>query len=284
MSSFFAIFTEQRDFMKKFLFVLMSFPFIAFAGNDNHHIGGREAGMGNASVGLHSVWSAHHNQAGLAFVNDISAGLYFENRFLLKGLSIQGGAFALPTKSGTFGLAITHFGDKNYSEGKYGLSYGRKLGENVAMGLGLNYVSTRFGGTYGKAGTVTAELGFQTKLLDKLTLGAHVYNPLRVTIDQDRIERIPVILRIGGAYEFSEKVIASVEVEKDIDYKGIVKAGLEYKPTEKIYLRAGVASNPVYSSFGVGLNLSQFQVDFSTSYHYTLGFTPQIGLRYKFKK
>jgi hypothetical protein len=60
--------------------------------------------MGNASVSLYDVWSAHHNQAGLGFVRTISAGVNYENRFMVKEISTRGGALAIPVKAGTFGL------------------------------------------------------------------------------------------------------------------------------------------------------------------------------------
>ena len=90
---------------KSYLTILcIATAFFSKAGNEDLPLGARSSGMGNASVSLSDVWSAHHNQAGLGFVRDISAGAYYENRFLLKELSIKGGVVALPVKGGTFGL------------------------------------------------------------------------------------------------------------------------------------------------------------------------------------
>src|SRR5437879_770897 len=97
---------------------LIGFVFLSEAGNEDYPVGGRSSAMGNASVSLADVWSAHHNQAGLGFEKNISAGVYYENRFLLKELGVKGAVIALPEKGGTFGLCVTNFGYSLYSEKK----------------------------------------------------------------------------------------------------------------------------------------------------------------------
>src|ERR1035437_8115885 len=113
--------------MKKiyFLILIICITITAKAGNEDFPIGARSAAMGNASVSLSDVWSVQHNQAGLGFVRNVSAGVYYENRFLLKELSVKGGVFAMPVKGGTFGLCITNFGYSLYSENKYSLSFAK---------------------------------------------------------------------------------------------------------------------------------------------------------------
>ncbi len=94
----------------KLLLVVLLLSSSLFASNDNYPMGGRSAGIGHASVTLSDVWSTHHNQAGLAYLENISAGVFYENRFLLKELGVQGGVLALPTKGGTFGISMSSFG------------------------------------------------------------------------------------------------------------------------------------------------------------------------------
>src|ERR1039457_1013103 len=72
--------------------------------------GGRAAGMGFTSVALADPWSAFNNQAGLGWVNKITAELYFENRFLVKELSLKAIGVELPVRSGAFGLSFQEFG------------------------------------------------------------------------------------------------------------------------------------------------------------------------------
>lgn len=256
----------------------------ARAGNENNLLGARSSGMGNASVSLSDAWSANQNQAGLGFVRDISAGAFYENRFMLKEISVKGGVVALPVKGGTFGLAISNFGYSLYSENKYSLSFAKSFGDKLSAGVAIDYLTTKIAEGYGSKGVLAGEFGIQAKPLKGLTLGAHVFNPTRTKISSYDDERLPTVFRFGGDYNFSDLVTVAVETEKDLAEKAIFKAGLEYKPVKELYLRVGVGTNPTLTSFGFGINLNNFKIDIAANYHQTLGISPQLGLTYVFKK
>ncbi len=252
----------------------------SLAGNEDYPIGARSSAMGNASVSLSDVWSAQHNQAGLGFVRDYSAGACYENRFLLKELSIKGGAIAVPVKGGTFGLCITSFGYSQYSENKYSLSFSKSFGNKLSAGIALDYLSTKIADGYGSRGAFAAEAGIIAKPLKGLTFGAHVYNPTRAKITTYNNETLPTIIKLGAEYAFSDKVLIAIETDKDISQKAIFKAGIEYKIVKEFYLRAGISTKPVLSSFGFGINIKNFKIDIATTYHQILGISPQLGLTY----
>jgi hypothetical protein len=271
--------------MKKLLLLslFVSYFTFCFAGSDNFPIGARSAGIANTSVTLFDIWSVHHNQAGLGFVTKAGAGAYYENRFLVKELSLKGGVIAYPIKAGTFGVSVSSFGYANYSESKFGLAFGKAFGEKFSAGIQLDYLTTHIGENYGKHGAVAGEIGIQAKPLKNLTIGAHLFNPTRAKLADYSNERTPTIIRLGLDYKFSDKVFVAVETEKDIDHKPVFKAGLEYTPSEVLYLRAGISTNPSLSSFGFGLKLKQFRLDFASSFHSVLGYTPQVGVMYEVK-
>ena len=267
--------------MKKLpLFLLLINIIIAKAGNENFSIGARSSGMANSSVSLSDVWSAHQNQAGLGFLHNYSAGVYYENRFLLKELSIRGAVVAVPVKGGTFGLCITNFGYTSYNENKYSLSFAKSFGNKLSAGIAMDYLTTKIAEGYGTKGVFTAEFGIQAKPIKGLTIGFHIYNPTRTKLADYYNERIPTIIRLGADYNFSDVVLLAVETDKDISQKANFKAGIEYRVVKEFYLRIGIATNPTLSSFGFGLNLKNIKIDISTSYHQVLGFSPQLGLTY----
>ncbi len=272
--------------MKTIYSILVFFllVFITKAGNEDFPIGARSSAMGNASVSLSDVWSAQHNQAGLGFVRDYSAGVYYENRFLLKELSIKGAAIAVPVRAGTFGLCITSFGYTQYSENKYSLSFAKAFGNKLSAGIALDYLSTKIAEGYGSRSVFAAEAGIIAKPLKNLAIGAHVYNPTRAKLSSYNDERLPTIIRLGADYSFSDKVILAIETEKDIAQKALFKAGMEYKAVKEFYLRIGIATNPTLSSFGFGINLKNLKIDFAANYHQVLGISPQVGLSYIIKK
>lgn len=264
---------------------ILSFFVLSFlltkAGNEHLPVGARSAGMSHATVTLNDQWSLFHNQAGLGRVKEFSAGIFYENRFLVNSLSTGAIALAAPTASGTFGLSYYTFGMTNYRESKFGLAYGRMLGEKISAGLQLNYLSTVLPEAYGRYNGFTAELGLQALLTDKIILGAHIYNISRSKLtDKNGIEYVPTIVRVGLMYKVSSKVFVTSEFQKDIEHPIVFRAGTEYQPNEKLFLRIGIASNPGNYSFGFGYRMKTISFDIAASYHQILGFTPQVGFNW----
>jgi hypothetical protein len=271
--------------MKKYFtlfFFSVWFSFSVNATHDNNPIGARSAGMGNASVTFSDIWSAQNNQAGLGFYTHTAAGIYYENRFLTKELSLKSGAFVLPTNSGVLAVTINNLGYKNYNENKIGLAYAKAFTNKFSVGIQLDYLHTYIAENYGSKSNITFEAGLLYRMNSKISIGAHVFNPVSVKLTEYNNERIPAIMQLGLSYKFSDKVLAAVETEKDMQHKAILKAGLEYKVIKEIYLRAGISSNPLLNTFGFGLEFGKLKFDFASSFHPTLGYSPQISFIYNF--
>ena len=264
--------------LRYLLFLFAALPLLSEASGEHHPIGGRSAGMANASVTSYDFWSISHNQAGMTSIRNFSAGIYYENRFGLKELGLKSGAVILPLKSGVFGLNIKNFGYSQYNETKIGLAYAKQFSPKFSAGVQLDYLSTHIAENYGNTSAIAAEAGIIYKLNTKMAIGAHIYNPTRAKIASYNDERAPTIAKLGLSYIFSEKVMIAIETEKDIQYDPYFKAGIEYHPIKQLYIRTGISTNPVLNAFGFGLDFKNFKFDFATSYHRTLGFTPQFSI------
>jgi hypothetical protein len=262
-----------------FIILLYAFQEVS-AQVDNNSIGSRSVAMGGVSTTLTDLWSANNNQAGLGFTKELAGGIYYENRFLLKETAYKAGVFVLPTKIGAIGLNVASFGYKAYSETKAGISYGQRFGDKFAIGMQLNYLSTRLTQQYGSNNAITGAVGLIANLSDELRVGVHLYNPTKTKLADYNGERIPTVMKFGLDYRFSEKVIFIIEAEKVTDYQALVRFGVEYQMLEILYLRGGIATSPTLASFGFGLKLKDFKVDLSSSFHQTLGLIPSISLVY----
>lgn len=268
------------------LIVFLSFhSLLLLAGNENFPIGGREAGVSNASVCFSDVWAVHYNQAGLAYLKDISVGIYYDNRFMVNNMSMKAAAIALPTKNlGVFGISLGYFGYSLYNEQKIGLAYARTFGKKFSAGVQLDYLGVHIGEDYGAKNNFAAEAGIQYEIIKNLKMGAHIYNLNRAIISGYNNERIPTIMKLGLSYNFSEKVLVSAESEKDVEFSPIFKAGIEYHMLKMIFLRLGVSTNPAKNTFGLGLDLKGIKFDFAFSRHDALGWTPMVSMVYDFNK
>jgi hypothetical protein len=271
--------------MKKYcliFFFLLSSGYL-FAGGGNISAGARSSAVANASVCYTDLWSAFNNQAGLAGIKKFTAGVYFENRFGISELGVKSFALGIPAgESAAIALSGTYFGYSLYNEKKIGLGVGKSFGK-IKAGIQIDYLSTVIAEDYGNRTSFTGEAGIIAEPIQNLLLGFHIYNPTQAKIADYADERIPVIMRLGALYKFSEKVLVSVEDEKEVDAENIVKAGIDYRIAEVLYLRAGFATNPALSSFGFGLKFGQFVLDAAASFHQVLGFTPHISLQYEVK-
>ena len=271
---------KLRSFL--FLYVGSFLNILPAFSNTNIPMGARFGAMANASTAISDLWSVHHNQAGIAGINKVQAGFYFENRFLIPEISAKGFALAIPVKKAVWGLSVSHFGFRLYSEGTVGFTYAKKLSEKVSAGIQLDYMNIFIGEGYGNKNIFTGEAGVQVELLSGLTLGAHIYNPVRAKLATYNNERITSIFRLGLNYKLSEKVLICAETEKDTRHKPVFKAGMEYQVAEQLYLRAGISTNPAMNTFGFGLNLKQFKIDFASGIHSVLGYSPMISINYIF--
>lgn len=269
----------QRIFKEAFAATLLLIV-SAQLGFSQNSPGARASAMGGAYLVMHDVWSSLHNQAGLVYLDGVSAGVFYENRFGLNELSDRGAVVAMPLGNSAFGLNYHTFGYSSFSTSKTSLAYALKLTDKFSFGLQFNYHSTRIAENYGKASSLSVEGGFLYAMNDKISLAGHISNPNRARLSDFNDERIPTILRIGAGYRFSEKVILTSEIRKASDATPSLRAGVEYIIVEQFALRAGFGSTPAQYSFGFGWKLKTFQLDVATGYHILLGFSPQLSLTY----
>jgi hypothetical protein len=246
----------------------------------NDNAGGRSTGMAGAYVALNDGWSVFHNQAGLASVQSLDAGVYYENRFGLNTLSDKGLFVAARFGKGVFAGSYHSFGYSEFASSKGGLAYAMGLGEKLDVGIQLNYYTVRLGENYGRAMAVSAEGGFLYRLNSKLTLAAHISNPNRAKLSDYLDERIPAVFRMGGTYRLSKQVLLTGEVYKDTQFDAAVRTGIEYRVSESIALRGGFASAPRQFTFGFGWKLNEWLFDMAAAYHPVLGFNPHVSFTY----
>lgn len=249
------------------------------AGNDNYPLGARSAGLATSSVVMADIWSSANNQAGLGYLEEATAALYYENKLNVKGLSIQAGALAFPVASTTIGVNYRYYGFSKYNESKFGLAIGKKLGEKFALGVQMDYFHAHFTSDYGNFGALCAEIGLLCKPVDRLVIGTHIFNVTQNKQSANPEERIPTIMRFGVGYSIHEKATISLETEKDLRMKAVFKGGLEYEPVANLFLRFGISTGPTNQyAFGLGYGWKHLAIDLAFSHHKLLGYNPQISI------
>jgi hypothetical protein len=234
-------------------------------------------GVGACSINHVDVFSFTSNQAALAGLSTMAAGLYSERRFLLNELNSYTTAIALPTHSGNFGLKVKYSGFSDYNETQLGLAYAKKLGSKTDIGVQFNYNGIRIAG-YGNASAISFEAGTIFHISDKLHTGFHLNNPVGGRLGKAQQEKLPSIYSVGLGYDASEKFFFSIELIKEEDRPVNAEAGLQYKMIPQLLVRTGISSATSSVWIGFGFLLKSFRLDAAASYHPQLGITPGLLL------
>ncbi len=261
---------------------LLLFTNTGHAAGERVPVGARALGMGGTSVTQCDLWSLANNQAGTAWLKGGSAGLAFENHFMLRDLMREQLGIAFSTRAGTFGLSGSRFGNDLYNEIKTGISYARKFGKHLGVGIQLNYQRIHLGDDYGNKNLVSCEIGVLYQAGNDLGVGIHLVNPVPVTILENPPEVLPSALCAGLSYRFSDEFRATLEVEKGLVRKMFFRAGAEYHFAKPAYARVGMSTDPLACSFGFGLISGRLAIDVASGYHLVLGFSPSASVSYSF--
>jgi hypothetical protein len=265
------------------IILFLFLPFSVFAGGDVFPVGAPTAGLCRSSVAVKGFWGIMNNQAGMALLESPEIAMAYENRFLLKETGNHSAAFAFPTRFGVIGSSFNYFGYNQYNEMKVGLAYARAFGKYIRIGLQLDYLRTSISEGYGTKNNFTFELGVQSDVTREITLGAYVFNPVRVKMADYADERIPAIFRFGMTWHFSDDFFATAEFEKNSFYSRIIiRGGLQYTLREMFVFRTGVSSGLEVFSMGFGFHLRGLKFDLAATMHQMLGFSPQVSLAYAF--
>ena len=279
------------------LFLLPARPLLA-QGNGPAGHGGRAQALANASATLGGeVWAVANNAAGLGRITRPTAGVYFENRYLITSLNVAAVAVALPLGAlepavagvparaghGVLGFEAQRFGGALYNETRVGAAYGYQLGV-VSVGGRLDAHQVSFQDLGGRR-TLAASLGGQAEILpQRLTLGAYLYNITQAKLADYQDERLPTVLRVGLAYRPGKQVLLLAEAEKDVERDAGLKAGIEYLPAAAVAVRLGYASLSQQTTGGVGLRAGDFQLDYAAGWHGVLGLSQYFSLGWQWAK
>ena len=254
------------------------------AGIEYYRAGARPLALSDAYVSVSDIWSSFYNQAGIAGIDRLDAGIFYESPFLLKELSNMAGSILLPTKTGNFALSFTQFGKKSYKEKKLGLAFGKQLGKKLKAGIQFDYFSMTLPENDRAFGFTTFEGGVIFTPIREFTLGAHAFNPVNAGIRyEEGMEKIPVRFCLGGNYILNDILLFCLEGEKEGNYPVCLKTGFEYQPVREFAVRFGFSGKPYRLTAGMGYKTGRLSADLGFSYHNSLGVTPSVSLQYQLK-
>ena len=153
----------------------------------------------------------------------------------------------------------------------------------IAVGVALHYL---YSGTsdpyYTPQHLATFSLATHYRPNERLVVGVKVYNPVSMRLTSSEEVHTPILFTLGASYRLADELLAVAELEKQLYHPESMRFGLEYGWNKLFYARAGVATQPLIWSLGLGVKRSHYAIDIAVQQHAVLGLTPQLSGHYSF--
>jgi hypothetical protein len=266
--------------MRKLLFIFLVPSTLTFGQSGLSNVGGRSWGMGHAMVAIPHNQTFFSNPAGLGFIDQSFANSSYDSRFDIAGLSTMSISAVSARKRATLAIGAERFGDELHNENKAGIALAKSTGR-VSLGVKASFLGV-FTENISSQNTLMTEFGVMAKLSSKINIGFHAQNITGASLND--FDKIPTVLRLGGAFMPINKITLAVETEYIPNQNPYFKGGLEYMLFENFFLRTGINSNIRTNHFGIGYGYQKWQFDYAVNSHPSLGLSHHFSLQLNFPK
>jgi hypothetical protein len=240
----------------------------------------RAAAMGSVSIASFGPESVFFNPAGIGGGGSGSVCFSSAVPFGLKELSVHAVFAEAASRAGSFGLAVSTFGQSAYRETAFAAGWRARFGGRVDVGIASRTLNLRIG-RYGSWTGWALDVAVRVPLGERWAFGFSGTN-----INQACVESrspVPQTARIGLIHEHAGGLTLAAEIEKDARYPAEFHAGTEWKPVAGLALRWGIGRGPAQFSFGFGLARRRFGLDYACTVHPVLGATHRASIRLHFR-
>jgi hypothetical protein len=235
--------------------------------------------MGQIRASLRGKEALFSQIAGLSSIESGVAGLSTKNHYLLPEINQGSMALAFKTNSNLWIYGrldyLKHF---DWLQQQFSLGIGRKLTENLALGLSLHYQMATMP-TYGNILSFNADVSLQYNFNPTLSLGMVMHNFLPVTRGVN--PKVSPYSEIGLRCVLSDKTELYASYSIEIDFGSSLHAGIRYQASQDLTLKTGFFSEP--GGFTLGLQYTPYPnitAEIQTVYHLLLGNSPSALLIY----
>lgn len=266
---------------------------------DDRFPSARVMGMGGAGVAsAEGLWASYYNPAALSQARNIQLGSSYQRLFNLNFFKnyFAAGVYPLPEKYGALSLSFQYFGvdyqGENLSgEYTFALSHGFNLLEDINSSLSFGYTLKAYywtlgtsveGLDLGSSATFGVDVGLRASVYSRTSIGVYFLNLNAPQIGEFTQYDLPQRIVAGISYQPYDGVTTSLDFNRLVGANDLEAwGGAEFQVFQYIYLRFGGTTNPNRFSFGVGVNASHFNLDYSLRTHSELGETHLVGLSYQ---
>ncbi|OGJ85966.1 MAG: hypothetical protein A2268_00050 [Candidatus Raymondbacteria bacterium RifOxyA12_full_50_37] len=228
-------------------------------------LGGCSAAL---SLGSRSLFS---NPAWLCNDAGFEAAASATNLFQMPSLNCGQASVQIPVWKISAGAGATFLSaDTLYREGRFitGAAFG--MGR-IHAGISLSLCYRSFPGGYGTDYSAGGDAGALVRITDKLFLSAAMASR----------EMVSPLYRGGICFVPDSGMRTVTEFEYQYGFPFLLKFGQEFTFFKTLIIRAGLRSEPLTFSFGIGLFFQGARIDLSSISHPDLGNTRSCGISYE---
>lgn len=258
------------------LLLFLATPGTAWSAFESVYAGARPLGMAGAFVAVADDAEASFlNPGGTPQVGRVALTSYYTRLFGVKELAQISISGVAPTGLGHFGLFYHGFGSSLYTEGIFGLSYGRSVGRRIHAGLTLRRLSLSVW-NYAGASAVALDTGVLVELPYDLRFGAMAHAVARFKESGPAAESPRVIQ--AGLSRTSDRLTVSFQLDRHPRHGYTTRVGQELGLAEFVTVRAGLTTDPSLFYVGLGFEKGRVKTDYALSSHALLGITHRFSL------
>lgn len=268
--------------MKKLftLVILLLTVLCAIAQIGSFNQGARSAGLGGASATLGDEYSLFNNIGGIGYLENHSVFAGYQNRFGISEFQTIGAGAIYKGGLANAGVGFYRFGDELYSEQRIHLAVGNKI-QMVSLGIGLDLLQYNIS-TIGSTHAIAIQFGGIVEISPQFRFAAHIFNLNQAKTSSELENQIPTVMKAGVSFLASEELSLNVEIEKDLEFDEVFKAGLEYEIIENVIARTGIRTKPSVGAFGIGFHPKNLKFDYAFSNDFRLGSIHDLSIAYTF--
>ena len=264
--------------------LLLTMAVISADGFEKNGRGARPLALANAFVAVsNDPWVTWHNPAGLASLESFkSSACFAPEPFGMKELRTISAALAFPTPFFNLGVVVDDLGSSLYRESTAAIGAGGAIGGGAGVGVAVNIGAVSIE-RYGSAWTLTLDLGARLEVLESVSLGYTWKNISGATVGGSG-DGLPEIQILGVCYTPHALSQLTVDLEKDIRFPFVVRAGIELHILDQLAFRFGCSTNPDTFAVGLGATMSGWECAYAFNTHPQLGMTHAIGVSFEFPR
>lgn len=269
--------------MNKFIVFLLLISGVLSA--QSYHSLPASNSVADASVAENQYYSAFQNPAAGGSADQFNVQLSYENKFLLKELSVKTIGVLVPAKLLNITAVASYTGYDQYNELLAGVALSRNFGNIFQLGVQANYYSVYFVEINKRSAVFVPQFGLQVQLSPVVTVGFSTFNPSQILLKTAYNPKvIPSVFSFGTKWQMTDDFKMLAQFDKNMTATYRVAGGFEYTLKDFITIKTGVYKTQyLVPSLGFGFKLKGLKMHLTADLHPVLGLNSRAAIHYSFQ-